>query len=157
MENEKEIKIEKINDLMWKIEKTGSMNIPVLILASEKLIKKMKEDRTFYQAQNMATLPGVLKNIIVLSDAHEGYGACIGGVAAYDSKRGVISPGEIGYDINCSVRLLKTNLKKEDIEKNKKKILDVLYEMVPSGVGRGGKFNISREKFKDILVGGAQW
>src|SRR3989344_1631717 len=157
MENNELPKIEKVSKYIWKIEKSGEMLIPIFIYASEKLIEKMKEDRTLIQARNMASLPGVLNQIIVLSDAHEGYGACIGGVAAYDSEKGVISPGEIGYDIGCSVRLLKTNLIKKDVENKKKEILDQIYRDVPSGVGRGGPFNISRKKFSEILKGGAQW
>jgi len=116
------VEIKKINKFTWKIEKEKGMKIPVVVFASEKLLNKMKEDATFEQAKNMAKLLGVIKNIIVCPDAHQGYGACIGGVVAYNMEEGVVSPGEIGYDIDCSVRLLKTNLKKSDL-KNKKEII----------------------------------
>ena len=109
------MELKKISDNEWKIEKEGKMNVPVIIYAIEKLLDKIKEDNTLEQAKNMAMLPGVLKNIIVLPDAHQGYGACIGGVAACDLNEGIVSPGLIGYDINCSVRLLKTNLTLKNI------------------------------------------
>jgi tRNA-splicing ligase RtcB len=155
--NEKMVEIKQIGKLMWKIEKTGKMNIPVVILASEELIEAMKTDSTLNQAVNMSMLPGVLKNVVVLSDAHQGYGACIGGVVAYDLNEGVISPGEIGYDINCSVRLLKTNLKKQDIMKKQKETTEALYRKIPSGVGRGSRFNLTKEELKKILKGGAKY
>lgn len=151
------VEIKKIKENIYEIPKENGMLVPGLIIASEKLIGEMKKDRTLQQVKNVAALPGILKYSIALSDAHEGYGFSIGGVAAFDIDKGIISPGGIGYDINCSVRLLRTNLKKENIEKNKKNILDILYEKVPSGVGRGGKFNISRQKFNEILISGAQW
>ena len=106
----KMVELKKIDDVTWKIEKAGAMKVPVIIFASEKLLTKMKEDETMKQAVNMAYLPGTIKNIVVCPDAHQGYGACIGGVSAFDLTEGVISPGEVGYDINCSVRLLRTNL-----------------------------------------------
>jgi len=167
--------VKKINNVTWKIEKGKDMNVPVVIFASDKLMKKIREDSTLTQAINMASLPGVLKNIIVCPDAHQGYGACIGGVSVFDLNEGVVSPGEIGYDINCSVRLLKTNLSIEDIEKanNPKKlkifgnsktksfevkeILHSLFRKIPSGVGRGSKLNLSWKDLDDVLENGAQW
>jgi len=152
-----EIKINKINENEWEIPKTEKMNVPVKIFASEKLLEKMKEDITFQQAQNMAMLPGVVKNIVVCPDAHQGYGACIGGVVAYDTEKGVISPGEIGYDINCSVRVLKTNLIKKDILERKKELLHSIFRSVPSGVGEGSIIKISKQELNEILKEGAQW
>ncbi len=154
MEN---MEIEKINDFIWVIEKSKQMNVDVRIFSSEKLIEKMKEDKTFLQSSNMACLPGVLNPVVVCPDAHEGYGACIGGVSAMGLEEGVISPGEIGYDINCSVRLLKTNLKLRDIEKKKKEIIDKLFRDVPSGVGEKGRIKLSKEELDEVLVRGAQW
>ena len=154
MEN---VEIKKINDFIWVIEKSKSMNVDVRIFSSEKLIEKMKEDRTFLQASNMSCLPGVLNPVVVCPDAHEGYGACIGGVSAMDLDKGVISPGEIGYDINCSVRLLKTNLKIEDIKMKKKEVIDKLFKDVPSGVGEKGRIKLSKEELDEVLINGAQW
>ncbi len=151
------MEVKKINNLMWEIQKTGEMRVPVRIFASENLLHMMQQDITLQQAKNMATLPGIQKHVVVLPDAHQGYGACIGGVAAYDLEKGVISPGEIGYDINCSVRLLKTNLTKKDLENKKKESIEALFRAVPSGVGKGTKIKIDARDMKEILQKGARW
>lgn len=151
------VEVEKINDVTWKIEKSGKMNVPVIIFTSEKLLEFMKQDITLQQASNMACLPGVLKNIVVCPDAHQGYGACIGGVTAMNIEKGVISPGQIGYDINCSVRLLRTNLVLNDIKEKKKEIINALYRDVPSGVGEKGRIKLSKEELNEVLVEGARW
>ncbi len=151
------MEIKKINENVYEIPKEDEMKVVGIVYASEKLIEKMKEDRTLIQVKNVACMPGIIKSSIALSDAHEGYGFSIGGVAAFDIEKGVISPGGVGYDIGCSVRLLKTNLTKKDVEGKKKEILDQLFRDVPSGVGRGSSFNVSRKKFAEILKGGAQW
>ena len=152
------MELKRINNVTWEIPKQGKMNVPVVIFASEKLLELMKQDDTLKQAMNMACLPGVLKNIVVLSDAHQGYGACIGGVAAYDLNDGVISPGEIGYDINCSVRLLRTNLTLPDInKKDKKELIHSLFLTIPSGIGNKGKLRLSKNELDEVLVEGAQW
>jgi tRNA-splicing ligase RtcB len=149
--------IKKINEYEWKIDRAGAMKVPVMIFASEKLLKKMFEDKTLEQAKNVACLPGIIEKSIVLSDAHQGYGFSIGGVAAFDIEKGVISPGGVGYDINCSIRMLKTNLKINDVEKKKKEIIDKLFKFVPSGVGEGGRIKLSKEELDKVLVEGAQW
>ena len=152
------MKLKKISDVVWKIEKIGDMNVPVIIFASNDLIENIKKDDALKQSMNMACLPGGLQNVIVLPDAHQGYGACIGGVSAFDLKTGVISPGEIGYDINCGVRLLKTNLTLKDIKgKGIKEIIHSLFRTVPSGVGKGSRLNLSKSELDGILIGGAQY
>lgn len=151
------VEVKKISDVEWEILKEGKMNVPGKIFASEKLLELMKQDITLQQASNMACLPGVLKNIVVCPDAHQGYGACIGGVAAMEFETGIISPGLIGYDINCSVRLLRTNLKLEDIKDKKKQIVDMLYRDVPSGVGEKGRIKLTKEELDGVLREGAQW
>src|SRR3989338_4039113 len=95
------LEVKKISDYDWEIPKTGRMNVPVRIFASEKLLKKMKEDETFQQAVNTASLPGILKNMIVRPGGHRGYGLPRGGGAACDAKEGRIPPGGVGFDINC--------------------------------------------------------
>jgi len=150
-------KINKINNVTWKIEREKNMKVPIIIFASSKLLIDIKKDDTINQAINMASLPGVLKNIIVCSDAHQGYGACIGGVAAFDIDKGIISPGGVGYDINCSIRLLRTNLKLEDIQSKKKEIVHSLFRAIPSGVGRGGKLRLGKNELDEVLKNGAQW
>ncbi len=154
---ENKLKIDKIDNYIWQIKKTGKMNVPINIFASEKILDKIKEDKTLSQAKNMAAMPGVVKNIIVLPDAHQGYGACIGGVAAYDLKEGVISPGEIGYDINCGVRLLASNLDKKEFLGKRKEVLNEIYKNVPSGVGKESEFTLSDEELNEVLNTGLDW
>jgi len=150
------IETKKISKDEYEIAKTGKMNVPVLIFASEKLLKDMQKDKTLEQAQNVAKLPGIIEKSIVLSDAHQGYGYPIGGVAAFDLDEGVISPGGVGYDIDCSVRLLKTNLTKKDLG-NKKELIHSLARTVPSGVGRGSSFQITYKELDKVLEKGAEW
>src|SRR3989344_3592152 len=122
------VKIIKKSENIYEIPKEGEMNVPGLVFASEKIINAMKDDRTLEQVKNVATLPGILKYSIALPDAHQGYGFPIGGVAAFDLKTGVISPGGVGYDINCGVRLLATTLDKKKFLKKRKEILDEIYK-----------------------------
>jgi tRNA-splicing ligase RtcB len=117
----------------------------------------MKEDDTFKQAMNVATLKGIINKSIVLPDGHMGYGFSIGGVAAFDMDKGVISPGGVGFDINCSVRLLTTNLKKKDILAKQKEVSEALFRKIPSGVGRGSKFQINYKELDKLLEGGAKY
>jgi len=147
-------KLKKIGKNEYELPKEGKMLVPGRIFISENM--KIEED-ALKQVANVANLPGILKYSIGLADMHVGYGFPIGGVAAFDLDKGIISPGGVGYDINCSVRLLKTNLKKEDIEKKKKEIVEMLYNKIPSGVGRGSGFNISRQELNKLLENGAQY
>ncbi|MBU0957219.1 MAG: RtcB family protein [Nanoarchaeota archaeon] len=151
------MEVKKISKNIWEIEKTGEMKVPVRIYASEKLLEAIKKDDALIQAMNVAKLPGIQKYSYVLPDAHRGYGYPIGGVAAFDVDKGVISPGGVGYDINCSVRLLKTNLTLKDIEDKKEKVIEALFRKVPSGVGRGSKFQMDKKELDNVLKGGAEW
>ena len=147
----------KINEFLWEIPATGEMNVPGKVFASEVLLEKIKDDKSLEQVKNVAKLPGILNASLVMPDAHQGYGFSIGGVAAFDVKKGVISPGGIGYDINCSVRLLKTNLKRKDLIGLEKEILNSLFKAVPSGVGGKGKLKVRMDELDEILVEGADW
>jgi len=151
------VKLKKISEYEWKIEKEGEMNVPGKIFASDALIEDMKKDITLEQVKNVACLPGIINASIAMMDAHQGYGFSIGGVAAFDIDKGVISPGGVGYDINCSVRMLKTNLTLKDIEKKKKEIIEKLYKFVPSGVGEKGRIKLTKEELNEVLINGAQW
>jgi tRNA-splicing ligase RtcB len=153
---ESKIELKKINDYTWEIPKTGKMNVPVLIFASEKLLKDMKKDDTFKQAINVATLPGLIDNLILCPDAHMGYGMPIGGVAAFDLKRGVIAPGMIGFDINCWIRLLATNISLEEFMKKRKEVIQDIQRTIPSGVVRGGKA-WTKEQILEVLKKGSEW
>ncbi|MEM4610329.1 MAG: RtcB family protein, partial [Thermoproteota archaeon] len=111
-------RFEKVSDVEYQVgvgAKKG-MRVPLKIFANETLLQKMTQDKTIEQGLNVATLPGIYKSSIILPDGHEGYGFPIGGVGAFDVKEGVVSPGGVGYDINCGVRLLLTNLKVEDVK-----------------------------------------
>lgn len=151
------MEIKKISQDIYEIPKEGNMKVPARIFASEKIFENIKKDKTIEQIKNVACLPGILKTAIALPDAHQGYGFPIGGVAAFDLDKGIISPGGVGYDINCSVRLLKTNLMKDDILKKQEEITEALYRKIPSGLGRGSKFNITRNELNKLLEGGARY
>jgi len=147
----------KISKYIWEIPKKGKMKVPVRIFASDKLLRDMQKDITLQQAQNIATLPGIVKASIVCPDAHTGYGFSIGGVAAFDLEKGIVSPGGVGYDINCGVRVLVTNLTLDKLMKKRKEFLHDINRTIPSGVGRGRKEKLSKENLDEILTLGAQW
>ena len=151
------MEIKKLNDFEWEIEKSGEMNVPGKVFANEKLIKQIQKDKSLEQVKNVAKLPGILRASLVMPDAHQGYGFSIGGVAAFDVDKGVISPGGVGYDINCSVRLLRTNLKRKDLVGKEKVILNSLFRAIPSGVGNKGTLSIKEKELDEILVKGASW
>ncbi|MBR9689560.1 MAG: RtcB family protein [Candidatus Altiarchaeota archaeon] len=133
------------------------MKVPINVYASDALIKKMKEDRTLKQAMNVASLPGVLPNVSVMPDGHEGYGFPIGGVAAFSAEDGLVSPGGIGYDINCGIRLLKTNLKFKEVKPLIEKLTASIFKAVPSGVGSKGAMDLSKSEFLEIITRGVGW
>jgi len=149
--------LKKIKENIYQLDKEGKMNVPVVVYASEKLLKDMLKDKCIEQARNVAMLPGIQKHSIALMDAHQGYGFCIGGVAAFSMDNGVISPGGVGYDISCSVRLLRTNLKKSDVIGKNKEISKALYKSIPSGTGKGTKLKITKLDMHSILKNGAKW
>ncbi len=133
------------------------MNVPGVIYASDKMIPKILLDKSPIQVANVATLPGILKASMAMPDIHWGYGFPIGGVAAFDIEKGVISPGGVGYDINCGVRLLRTNFKKEEIENKIDEILNKLFANIPSGVGSSGKLRLRFEDLDNLMVKGVRW
>jgi len=149
--------VKKISDVEWEIPQEGDMKVPGRVFASGELMELIKGDRSLEQVRNVAKLPGILKASYAMPDMHQGYGFPIGGVAAFDVEIGVISPGGVGYDINCSVRLLKTNLKASDLEGKEKELVHSLFRSIPSGVGRGGDLKLDDKELDEVLVGGAQW
>jgi len=152
-------KVRKVSDLEFRIDPNPAkgMKVPVTIYANGSLITKMVTDRTIDQAANVATLPGVKKHVVVLPDGHEGYGFPVGGVAATDMEHGVISPGGVGYDINCGVRLVRTNLTESDIRPRLKDLVNELFRSIPSGVGSEGAVKLSRSELDELLVEGVRW
>ena len=135
----------KISDMTYQIDVDSSkgMHVPVTIYADQKLVEKMIAGRPIQQAINVSTIPGIQKHSIVLPDGHEGYGFPVGGVAAMDAEEGMISPGGVGYDINCGVRLVKTNLSEDDVRPKLKDLVTDLFKSIPSGVGSKGAVRLS--------------
>ena len=154
------MEVKKIAENMYEIAKgtKACMSVPVRVYASASLVKKMQQDATFEQGVNVACLPGIYTHSIVLPDGHQGYGFPIGGVAATDYEQGVISPGGVGYDINCGVRVIRTNLDEPDVRPKLKDLIDRLFTDVPTGVGRTGKIDLQALGGVDkVLNDGARW
>ena len=151
------MELKKIKDYIWEIPKSGEMKVPAVIYASSKLLESVKHDQTLQQLRNVACLPGIQKTAYVMPDAHQGYGFPIGGVAAFDLDQGIISPGGVGYDINCGVRLLKTEYLEKDVQQKRKQLLAEIFREVPAGVGKGGITKLSRNVLLEICVKGAEW
>jgi len=151
--------LEQIDKYRYRIPRSYNRQMAVdgLIYANEALLEHIKKDRAPEQVANVACLPGIVGASLAMPDIHWGYGFCIGGVAATDPQAGgVISPGGVGYDINCGVRLIRTNLVADQV-KDCEPLVEKLFRTIPAGVGRGGRFKFGREKMKQILVGGAAW
>lgn len=151
--------LERISDTIWEIPVSykDGMRVPARIYGTEKLISDLDE-AVYDQVTNVATLPGITKYALCMPDGHFGYGFPIGGVAAMDVEQGgVISPGGIGFDINCGMRLMVTNLTYDEVKPRLKKIVDKLYERVPAGVGSRGFVKLSRQDFRQVVEQGAQW
>jgi len=151
--------IKKINDNVWELPTSfkQGMLVPARIIATKDLIDAMDEG-VFNQVSNVATLPGIQKYAYCMPDGHWGYGFPIGGVAAFDPEQGgVISPGGIGFDINCGMRLITTNLHLDEVQPKIKELVDALYLKVPAGVGCKGFIKTTKEEFKEIMEQGAEW
>lgn len=149
--------LEKIHDHLWEIPKSfrPDMLVPARVYTTEKMLDAILRDRSLEQLVNVATLPGIRKYALAMPDVHEGYGFPIGGVAAVGAKDGVISPGGIGYDINCGVRLLRSNLNFGEIRPRIEKLTHSVAREVPSGTGRGGRVRLKGDDYDRILREGA--
>ncbi len=149
----------KIDNYRYKIPRTykSGMHTDGIIFASERMISQIKEDKAPEQVANVATLPGIVGYSMAMPDIHWGYGFPIGGVAGFDVETGVISPGGVGYDINCGVRLLRTDLRYDDIKNKIPELVKALFKNVPSGVGSTGKIRIDEREVKEVLRLGAKW
>jgi|GEM_PF-736311 len=150
--------IKKITEIVWEIptsHKEG-MRVPARIYATEKLLHEM-DTGVFDQVTNVATLPGIQKYALCMPDGHWGYGFPIGGVAAMSADTGVISPGGIGFDVNCGMRLVVTNLQYEEVKPYLRQLVDHLFERVPAGVGSKGFIRISKDAFREVIEQGARW
>ena len=153
------VPLEKIDNYTWRIPKYKSgMRVPGIVFANESLLEKMQTDRTLWQCTNVAHLSGIYKYAVTLPDGHEGYGFPIGGVAATDYDDGVISPGGVGYDINCGVRLLTTTFSEQELRPKLAQLTGKIFENVPSGLGSRRKdFKIIASDLDRLVVEGVQW
>ncbi len=152
-----EIKLEKLDDNRWLLPQTGAMRVPGIIYANENIHDLLKHDESARQVANVAHLPGIVNFSLAMPDVHWGYGFPIGGVAAFDLETGVVSPGGVGYDINCGCRLMATNLTFPDIREKLKELTTALYHRIPSGVGSTGYVKLSGKDQKKVLEEGAAW
>ncbi len=151
------MKIEKISENKFIINKQGQMRVPALIYANEQIIFSIQEDQSIQQILNVAELPGIINYALAMPDIHQGFGFPIGGVAAFDIQEGIVCPGGVGFDINCGVRLIKTNLTKKDIEKEIEKLTYLLFANIPSGVGSQGIKKFEKSEIKKISENGVDW
>ncbi len=153
-----QVRLEKVDDFRWKIARRGAMRVEGLVYADEELLPSIERDRAPEQVANVATLPGIVGRALAMPDIHWGYGFPIGGVAAFDPDEGVVSPGGVGYDINCGVRLLATNLPREEVSPRLRELADALYRNVPSGVGSRRKdLRLTDRELRRVLGEGIGW
>ncbi|TVL94944.1 MAG: RNA-splicing ligase RtcB [Candidatus Kuenenia stuttgartiensis] len=156
--NERNYKIQKIDDYRWRIPREGKMRVDGIVYADESMMREIQKDESLQQVINVAYLPGIVGHSLGMPDIHWGYGFPIGGVAAFDMEEGVVSPGGVGYDINCGVRLLSTGLCRVEISGKLESIVDSLFVNIPSGVGSHRKdLKLSQQEVKNVLKNGAQW
>ncbi len=153
------MKIENIDAVRHRIskDKNERMGTDVVIYAKDYMLEKMESDRTIQQAMNATNLPGVVGNVLIMPDGHEGYGFPVGGVAAFDAEEGIISPGAIGFDINCGVRLIKTNLTEDIVRPKIKQLMDSLFKNVPSGVGSRLKIGFGESEINKVAEEGVNY
>ena len=149
--------LKKIDACRWMIPQTGNMRVPGIIYSSERLIREMGSDASPKQVANVAHLPGIVKYSLAMPDMHWGYGFPIGGVAAFGLQDGVVSPGGVGYDINCGCRLVTTRLAHEDIRDRLKDLISALYHNIPTGVGSKSDLTLSANEERKVLIEGARW
>ncbi len=153
-----QVKLRQVDEYRWEIPREGKMRTRGLVFASEAMISKIREDQSLQQVANVATLPGIEGPSLAMPDIHWGYGFPIGGVAAFSLEEGVVSPGGVGYDINCGVRLLRTNLQRSQVECCIEELVNVLFANIPSGVGsRRKELKLALPALKEVLRQGAGW
>jgi len=152
------VKLTRISEALWEIPQTGEMRVPGRIYASEHMIQDLRDDPALEQVANVACLPGIIGYSLAMPDIHWGYGFPIGGVAAVDAEEGVISPGGVGYDINCGVRLVRTHLQASAIESKVDRLADALFKKIPAGVGSFGAIpGLTVDQLKEVATKGAEW
>jgi tRNA-splicing ligase RtcB len=152
------MEIERIDDTRWRIPRHGGMRVDGLVFASDAMMAEIRQDRSLEQVANVAWLPGILDASLAMPDIHWGYGFPIGGVAAVDPDEGVISPGGVGYDINCGVRLVRSGLDRDEVVPRLRELVDTLFANIPTGVGAGRRdLKLSPADLRGVLADGARW
>ncbi|MGI5819320.1 MAG: RtcB family protein [Armatimonadota bacterium] len=151
--------LEKLDDYRWRIpmDRDVGMRTDGIVFADEVLMKDLRTDAAMTQVRNVACMPGIVGPSMAMPDCHYGYGFPIGGVAAFDSAEGVISPGGVGYDINCGVRLLRSDLEEQDVRDRLDALTDHIFREIPAGVGESGKVRLDRRELQRVLTQGARW
>jgi len=151
--------IERVGPFLWRIppDARPGMRVPALVVADDALMTAIQSDASLEQIANGATLPGVVKAALAMPDIHQGYGLPVGGVVATDAEAGVVSPGAIGFDINCGVRLLRTGLAAADVMPRLPALVDALYAAIPTGVGARSTVSLSMRELAAVLEQGAAW
>src|SRR6185295_11742285 len=151
--------LEKIDDYRWLIPRTykPGMRTDALIYANERLLKAIQQDQSLEQAANIAMLPGIVGRALAMPDIHQGYGFPIGGVAAVDEQHGVVSPGGVGFDINCGVRLLSSTLTLKEVRPKLRDLVHQLFRDVPSGRGQSSRLSVSDSDLNKVLEKGPKW
>jgi len=151
--------LEKVDDYRWRIPKSykTGMRVDGLMFASQEMLDSILKDQALEQVANVAFLPGIVGYSLAMPDIHWGYGFPIGGVAAMRMSDGVVSPGGVGFDINCGVRLLRTNLVEDEVRPKIRELINALYRNVPSGLGSEGKIRLRHGEIDEVLVKGSRW
>lgn len=152
------IKVEKISDFKYRIRKHGDMNVDGIVYSDSSMMEQISKDESLTQVANVATLPGIVKHSLAMPDIHWGYGFPIGGVAAFRLDDGIVSPGGVGYDINCGVRLLRSFITRDEIKPHIKSLTSRLFMNIPSGVGSKRKdMRLNNNEARQVLIKGASW
>lgn len=151
------IELRKVHDYLWEIPRAGKMRVPARIYATAAMIEAIRSDNAPQQAANVAHLPGIVKASLAMPDIHWGYGFPIGGVAAFDARQGVVSPGGVGYDINCGVRLMASKLTRAEVQPRMRELVNQLFRDVPTGVGAAGGLKVPAADLREVAVQGAGW
>src|SRR5262245_44398916 len=152
--------LERVNDCCWRIPKSykAGMRVDGLIFADDEMIELIRQDQAPEQVANVAFLPGIQHASLAMPDIHWGYGFCIGGVAATDpNEGGVISPGGVGDDINCGVRLVRSSLFVQDVQPRRKELMDLLFAAIPAGVGQDGKYHFGPKELRQLMGEGVEF
>jgi len=151
------ITLEQVREFVWELPQEGEMEAPGRVLASEALLEEIAGDRTLEQLRNTAHLPGVVDHAICMPDGHQGYGFPVGGVVGIDAEAGCISPGGVGYDVNCGVRMICSNLVYNDVRGREEELVDQLFNNIPTGLGKGGVVQTDKATIEEILDRGMRW